>query len=201
MMVLDPLDRRAFEEIKLKGELKMRDSKINVELIIENLYTYIQLQKSDYTEEFRTMERKLVPKEKKNLNYLIVDMFKKAKDRHLFDIQGGDLKSLRNSVFVEEVKKDENRNERIDANSCLKAFREFQSKVSSDLVYILDQIGGNGMNFVYNLQTMNIFLNSLFLKGEQLHKRKERDLGYHEVSKLLALVNLHKVFICTLIAR
>lgn len=181
-MVLDPLDRRTFEEFKFKGELKLKDPKINIELIKETLYTYIQLQKSDYTEEFRLMDKKIVPKEKKNFNYLVIDMFKKARDRRLFEIQAGDLKSLRSSLFVEEVKKDENKSERFEVNTCLKAFREFQAKVSSDLVYILDQMGANGMNFVYNLQTMNMFLNSLFLKSEQLHKRKERDIGYHEVS-------------------
>lgn len=185
LTVLDALDRRAFEEFKLKGELKMKDLSSDVEAIKEALQAYIQLQKSDYTEEIKLPEKKLVPKEKRNFNYLVVDMYKKARDRHLFDIQSADLKSLRASVFIEEVKKDDNKSERFEANTCLKTFREFQAKVSSDLVYILEQIGTNSTNFVYNLQAMNMFLNSLFLKAEQLHRRKERELGYYEVSALL----------------
>lgn len=190
--VLDPLDRKAYNELRVKEGLPSEGSKSPTEVLKEPLFNYIRPQKSDL-DGFKIMDEKIYPKDTKNLDSIIKEFYRKAYARRLFDIQNSDTLSLKmddasiDSSRVEEVKiGDDNKLENLDSNMCLKTFKHFQEKVASELIRLVSRAGTTGVGYAWNLQTMNTYANSVFTKVKQLNHQKEaRPVSYLVTNTLI----------------
>ena len=184
--ILDPLDRKSYEGLRAKAGMLAEDGKSPSEILKKPLFNYIQNQKSD-ADGYRIMDKKIYPKETKNLDLIVTEIYRKASARHLFEIPKSDIIHQRVDIpreeeyKIEEMRFEKDKTDQLDPKTCLRKLREFQENVSKNI--LLDQSGLNSISHSWNLQTLCAYTNSILSKVKQLSQKKKWNLGYFSVVK------------------
>lgn len=200
LVIVDPISRRVFEELRTKGTFNsVKEAQIIDLCAILNEHF---LGNISHEMDFEMRKpapskglRKFVdPKVIKNIEEVITDFCTQANLKNIKELTQFENSTKLAKSILDESDKDKNNpfslEVRTDHLKNASHLRDLRNQLSYKIPELLTQHNIAYSTYIKNVHHFHLFSANILRKRAQLQKRKDKDMGYHEVGLLYLISNL-----------